>query len=164
MCPFAEVVGAARHLAPDAPGLGPAHAGRGVPGFALGRGGGEHAVEGGHVVAVDAVLGLQLPVAVHYVGGAARHDFQPILRLIGQEVDPARCGSQMVLERGHIASQAPEHEPLIGVEGADPTEVEAFARAFRVARLLVLDADAASAAVVHPAVETAGEHIHRSPA
>ena len=119
----------------------------------------------GDVVAVDAVLGLQLPVAADHVGRRAGHHLQPVLRLVGQKIDPAGGGAEMVFERRHFARQAAEDEPLVGVERADPAQIEALAREPGVGKtpFLVLDPDAAPAEIVGPAVEAAGERPRVAP-
>lgn len=61
-----------------------------VAGFlelALLLGGGVVPVHGGDVVAIGAVLGLQLPVAFIDIGGGAAQHFDAIRRLIDHHVD-----------------------------------------------------------------------------
>ena len=112
------------------------------------------------MVAVAAVLHLQLPVAVVGVGGVAAQDFQPVGRLVDDLVDDDFGLAQVVVQGLHVGVQATEQEALVALEARHLLQV---VRAFLVelhrvlGGLFVLDLEQLASVVERPAVERAGE-------
>ncbi len=154
-----EGVEAAALPAPVACVHGPDLVLAGVLLLAVVGGGGVVPVHGGDVVAVGAVLGLQLPVAFEGIGGGAAQHFQSIGGLVHDHVDDLGGFAQEILERRHIRVQAAEQEAAIVFKARHLfqivrgflVEAVGIAGAFR-----VLDLEQLAAVVEGPAVERAG--------
>ena len=113
------------------------------------------------MIAVDAVFGVQLPIAPHQIGLAAAHHFQAFRRLIRQMIDERQRFSKMRFQRLHVFVEAPEDEPLV-IRHARHRR-QAFAGAFRTIKpaiFLFLYMGAAAGRVEAPAVEPAGDGLH----
>ena len=154
----AEIIHTVLHAALDAPDLGFQQA-FGL--FAvLSRLDGVHeiAVNRGHVIAVCHVIGLHLPVMVAHIGLRSPDHFQPVGRLVGEQVDKEFRLAEMDFERRHGIGQRAEDKTAIFTKLGDfgevvmrPVEIVA------IAAFLVLDADAFAGAFIAPAVEPAGD-------
>ena len=80
------------------------------------RGGGVVPVGGGDVVAVGAVLGLHLPVAVVGVGRRAAQHLQPVGRLVDQHVDHLGGVAEVLGQGQYVGVEAAEQEAAVAVE------------------------------------------------
>src|SRR5690554_4541825 len=124
------------------------------------HGGGVVPVHGADVVAVGAVLGLQLPVALVGVGGGAAQHFQAFRRLVDDVVDDLGGLAQVLLQRLDVLVQAAEQEALVALEARHALEVvgTVLLEAVRVGtHLLVLGIEQLAVVLERPAVEGAGE-------
>src|SRR5579871_4091003 len=74
-------------------------------------------VRGGEVVVVEAVLELQLPIAVERVGARARHELDLAgLALVDDEIKEGAGVAEEIFERRYVGRQACEQEAAIGSE------------------------------------------------
>ncbi|MNE42321.1 hypothetical protein D3C80_1364410 [compost metagenome] len=111
------------------------------------------------MVAVGAVLGGQLPVALIDVAGGTSQHFQAIGGLVDDHVDDLGRLAQVLDERHHIGLEAAEQEATVGFEAGDPGQVVgAFAIETRriTCRRRVLDLEQLAGVVERPAMERAG--------
>ncbi len=76
-----------------------------------------------HVIAVGAVLGLQLPVAVIDVGRGAPQDLKTLGRLVHDQVDDFRRFPEVLDQRHDIRIEAAEQEATIRAEARDFRQV-----------------------------------------
>ncbi len=127
------------------------------------RGGGDVVpVHGRDVVAVGAVLGLQLPVAVIGVGGRAAQHLQPFVGLVDDHVDHLARLAEVVFQRLHVGIERPEQEAAVVLEPRDLRQVVAavLVELLGVARALgVLHLQQLAGVREGPAVERAGEGL-----
>src|SRR5690554_908077 len=124
------------------------------------HGGGIVPVHGADVVAVGAVLGPQLPVAVEGVGRGATQDLQAFRGLIDDVVDDLGGLAQILLERLDVIAQTAEQEALVVLEARHALEVmgAVLLEAIRVGTsLFVLGLEQLAVVLEGPAMEGAGE-------
>ena len=130
-------------------------------GAAPAGGGGVVPVHRRDVVAVGAVFGLQLPVAVEGICRSTAQHLEPVGRLVDDHVDDLGGFPQVLGQRHHVGVDAAEQEAAVVLEGAQLLHVvAAFAvEARRIAGVggVVLDLQQLAAVVEGPAVEGAGE-------
>ena len=111
------------------------------------------------MVAIGAVLCLQLPVALEGVGRCAAQHFQPVAGLVDDHIDDARRLTQKLGQRLDVRIQAAEQEAAVAFETRDFLEVvRAFlVEAVRVTGVFrVLHLEQLAAVVEGPAMEGAG--------
>ena len=132
----------------------------GVAGGAAGRGRGVVPVHRGHVVAVGAVLRLDLPVAVVGVGRGAAQHLEALGGLVHDRVDHRGGVAQVLLEGQHVRVEGAEQEAAVGVEAGDLGQVvrALLVEVLRVAAVAaVLDLEQLAGVLERPPVEGAGE-------
>ena len=112
------------------------------------------------MVAVGAVFGLKLPVAVIRVAGGTAQDFQAVGGLVHDHVDDLGGFAEVLFEWLHIRIDAAEEEPAVAFEPCHLREVvrTLLVELLRIAGLAgVLDLEQLAGVVEGPAVEGAGE-------
>ena len=106
------------------------------------------------VIKIDAILDLQLPVAIEHIGRIAGHDLEALFALVDHHVKEHTGVTQVLIETRHSGVQAAEQEAAILAEPRNRLQAVIFTREIRrVAGMrLVFDIDDLAARVICPAM------------
>ncbi|KMR85561.1 hypothetical protein FD65_15110, partial [Staphylococcus aureus] len=110
------------------------------------------------MVAIDAVLGLQLPVATVGINRAALEHLDALRRLLDDDVDEGLALGQVVGQRLGIAVESRKQEAAVALQPHPRQAMLALVEALRVAgTVLVHRREQGALGVEGPAVEAADE-------